>query len=104
LRFRSASSSFFNHRAVGGKPPFHFWVSFQSESYVYKLKKTIGSFFYHFWTAVMPGFSCKTTETDLRRITDPKGKEKIAVTAKAIQVFPFMGCVPMGIQAFTAMN
>jgi hypothetical protein len=68
------------------------------------LKNTIGSFFYHFWTTVMPKFSRKTTETDLSQITNPKDKEKIVVTAKAIEVFVFIGCVAMGILQLIALH
>jgi hypothetical protein len=68
------------------------------------LKHTIGSFFYHFWTAVLPKFSRKTTETDLGQITHPKDKEKIVATAKAIEVFVFLGCVAMGILQMIALH
>jgi hypothetical protein len=68
------------------------------------LKHTIGSFFYHFWTAVLPKYSRKTTETDLAQITHPKDKEKIVATAKAIQVFVFLGCVAMGILQMIALH
>jgi hypothetical protein len=68
------------------------------------LKHTIGSFFYHFWTAALPRFSRKTTETDLSQITDPRDKEKIVATAKAIEVFVFLGCVAMGILQMIALR
>jgi RecA/RadA recombinase len=57
---------------------------FKVEVMFKSLKNTIGSFFYHFWTMVLPKFSRKTTETDLCRVTVPKDKEKIVSTVKAI--------------------
>jgi hypothetical protein len=77
---------------------------FKVEVMFKSLKNTIGSFFYHFWTTVLPKFSRKTTETDLRRITDPKDKEKIVSTVKAIEVFTFFGCVTMGILQLIALH
>jgi hypothetical protein len=77
---------------------------FKVEVMFKSLKNTIGSFFYHFWTAALPKFSRKTTETDLSRITDPKDKKKIVATAKAIEVFTFIGCVTMGILQLIALH
>jgi hypothetical protein len=77
---------------------------FKVEVMFKSLKNTIGSFFYHFWTAALPKFSRKTTETDLSRITDPKDKEKIMATAKAIEIFTFIGCIAMGILQLIALH
>jgi hypothetical protein len=45
-----------------------------------------------------------TTETDLRRITEPKEKEEIVATAIAIEVFTFIGCIAMGILKLIALH
>jgi hypothetical protein len=52
----------------------------------------------------MPRFSPKTTETDLSRIIEPNDKEKIVSTAKAIEVFTFIGCIAMGILQLIALH
>jgi hypothetical protein len=77
---------------------------FKVEVMFKSLKNTIGSFFYHFWTAAMPRFSRKTTETDLSRIIEPKDKDKIVTTAKAIEIFTFIGCIAMGILQLIALH
>jgi hypothetical protein len=77
---------------------------FKVEVMFKSLKNTIGSFFYHFWTAALPKFSRKTTEKDLRRITNLDDKAKIVSTAKAIEVFTFIGCIAMGILQLIALH
>jgi hypothetical protein len=68
------------------------------------LKHTIGGFFYHFWTAALPKFSRKTTETDLSQVTHPREKARIVATAKAIEVFVFIGCVALGMLQIIALR
>jgi hypothetical protein len=52
----------------------------------------------------MPKFSRKTKETDLSQIINSTDKQKIIATAKAIEVFIFIGCVAMGILQMIALN
>jgi len=66
------------------------------------LKQLLGSFCYHFWTAVMPRLS-KKVPVNLGLITDPETKQRIAAVANAIEGFVNFACIALGCLQIIAL-
>lgn len=68
------------------------------------LKRVIGGFCYHFWTAAIPKLSRFKTCADLSEVTEKRKRERIVNTMRAVEVFSFMSCIAMGILTIISLQ